>query len=214
MRDTVQLPHGYTLAQAEQLARAAACTVHTGSTETVADKIDHAWSIIVANLYEAETSPLPGQLVWAARKSLYREDRDRLRDYGYADRDVSNGAASGPNFRTYWYRPSQSIEGQIVERQTLIQIWPTLTDRDRQVLVAFAVYGDATDAAAAIGIPRSSFHSYLAEARKRFLKRWHAGETPSKHWGMNHPGNGGTPGGFNRHLDGCGCAICKVRKTA
>ena len=134
MRDVVELPHGYTLAQAEQLARAAACTVHTGSTETVADKIDHAWSVIVATLYEAEVPPSTGQLVWAARKSLYREDRDRLKDYGYADRNVANGAASGPNFRAYWYRPSTSIEGQVIERHTLMQIWPRLTSRDREVL--------------------------------------------------------------------------------
>jgi hypothetical protein len=99
MRDVVELPHGYTLAQAEHLARAAACTVHTGSTETVADKIDHAWSIIVATLYEAVTQPSTGQLIWAARKSLYREDRDRLKDHGYANRDVTNRAASAPNFR-------------------------------------------------------------------------------------------------------------------
>jgi hypothetical protein len=216
MRDVVELPHGYTLAQAEQLARAAACTVHTGSTETVADKIDHAWSIIVATLYEAPAQPSTGQLVWAARKSLYREDRDRLKDYGYADRNVANGAASGSSFRTYWYRPTASIEHDLIERHTFAQIWPLLTDRDRQVLVALAVYGNATDGAAAIGIPRSSFHMYLSEARKRFLKRWHAGETPSKHWGMNHPGNGGLGAGSNRHQAECPCAVCNVvrRKTA
>jgi len=188
VRDVVELPHGYTLAQAEQLARAAACTVHTGSTETVADKIDHAWSIIVATLYEQAEPPTTGQLVWAARKSLYREDRDRLKDYGYADRDVANGAASGPNFRIYWDRPSVSIEDRIVERHTLRAIWSELTDRDRDVLVAFAIWADNQTAAAALGMPRSSFSTYLSEARRRFFKLWHAGETPSRLWGYNHPG--------------------------
>lgn len=212
MRDVVELPHGYTLAQAEQLARAAACTVHTGSTETVADKIDHAWSIIVATLYEAEASPSTGQLVWAARKSLYREDRDRLKDYGYADRNAANGAASGQSFRTYWYRPSASIEHDLVERHTFAQIWPKLTDRDRQVLVAIAIYDSPQEAADAIGIPRSALHFYLSEARRRFRRRWHAGETPSKHWGRNHPGNGGLGAGSNRHQSECSCVICKAAR--
>lgn len=195
MRDVVELPQGYTLEQVEAMARSAAISVRTSPGDSMADRIDDAWSAIVERLY-ADPAPIPaGMLVWEGRKALYRADRSRLTQYGCADRDVFNGLGSAPSFRSYWYHPATSFEHSIIEHRTLAQIWVKLTDRDRQVLVALAIYGDPTEAAAAIGIPRGSFHSYLAEARKRFLKRWHAGETPSKHWGKNHPGP--TPNGWS-----------------
>lgn len=128
---------------------------------------------------------------------------------------MSNGAASGPNFRAYWYRPSVSIEGQVIERHTLAQIWRHLSDRDRDVLVALAVYNSYREAAAALGVCYGSFRTYVSWARRNFLKLWHAGETPSKHWGMNHPGNGGRSPGNTNHHDDCSCAVCKcVRRKA
>jgi hypothetical protein len=191
MRDVVELPHGYTLEQVEKMARSAAVSVRTNPGDSMADRFDDAWSAIVERLY-ADPEPIPPPLlVWVGRKALYNADRSRLSQYGCAERDIGNGLGSAPNFRTYWYSPTTSIEHMVVERQTLAQIWPRLTDRDRQVLVAFAVYGNHRDAADALGIPAGSFRSYVAWARARFLKLWHAGETPSKVWGFNHPGNGG-----------------------
>jgi hypothetical protein len=173
------------------MARSAAISVRTTPGDSMADRIDDAWSAIVERLY-ADPEPIPpGLLVWEGRKALYRSDRSRLSQYGCAERDSVNGLGSAPNFRAYWYTASTSFEHQLVEHRTLAQIWPRLSELDRQVLVAFAIYGNNQDAADALGIPAGSFRTYLSWARRDFLKLWHAGETPSKHWGMNHPGNGG-----------------------
>ena len=184
MRDVVELPQGYTLARVEALARVAARATLTDG-DTMADRVDDAWAAMVERLY-ADPAPISApHLVWVGRKALYRSDRDRLREHGFFDRDARYGPGSMPRFQEYWFR---------------------------EVLTALAIYGAYIPAAAALGICHGSFRTYVSEARRRFFKMWHAGETPSKLWGFNHPGNGGIPGGFNRHLEGCGCAICKVTK--
>jgi hypothetical protein len=191
VRDVVELPQGYTLAQVESMARSAAVSARTNPGESMADRIDDAWSAIVERLY-ADPEPIPApMLVWEGRKALYRADRSRLSQYGCAERDIFNGLGSAPNFRTYWYHPATSFEHQIVEHRTLAQIWPKLSDQARTVLVAFAIYGSHQAAADALNMPASSFRTYVSWARRDFLKLWHAGETPSKVWGFNHPGNGG-----------------------
>lgn len=212
MRDVVDLPHGYTLARVESLARVAARATLTEG-DTMADRVDDAWAAMVERLYADPTPISAPHLVWEGRKALYRSDRDRLKEHGFFDRDARYGPCSAPRFQEYWFKRSDSFEHQLVERQTFAAIWPRLTDRDRQVLTALAIYGGHIPAAQAIGVCHGSFRTYVSEARRRFFKMWHAGETPSKLWGFNHPGNGGIPGGFNRHLEGCACAICKVTKT-
>lgn len=191
MRDVVELPQGYTLAEVEKMARAAAVSLRTRTGDSMADLVDDAWSAIVERLY-ADPEPIAAaQLVWVGRSALYRAAASRLSQNGCFDRDISNGLASGPRFRAYWYMPTTTIEHQVVERQTLAQVWTQLTDRDREVFVAFAIYDDYQTAAEAIGVSHGNFRYYIIQARKRFLRLWHEGETPTKIWGFNHPGNGG-----------------------
>jgi DNA-directed RNA polymerase specialized sigma24 family protein len=196
LRSTVELPQGYTLARIEALARVAARATLTDG-DTMADRVDDAWAAMVERLY-ADPAPISApHLVWVGRKALYRSDRDRLREHGFYDRDSTYGPGSAPRFRDYWYRRTDAFEHTLVERHTLSAIWSALAERDREVLVAFAIWDDYQAAARALGIPHGSFRTYISAARRRFRRLWHEGETPSEHWGHNHPGNGGL-GRFRR----------------
>lgn len=186
MLGDVELPQGYTVAEVERLAKVAAGTVNTYTGDSMADRVDDAWSAIVERLY-ADPAPIePGQLVWVGRKALYRADRNVWHHYGVFKRDVLAGRGSMPAFQSYWWRPTVTVEGRVVDRLAFAQIWPRLTPAQQEAIVAVAIYGDQQEAARALGKPwlKSSLHN----ARTRFLELWHEGETPSKKWGYDHPG--------------------------
>jgi hypothetical protein len=182
----VELPHGYTLAEVERLAKVAAGTVLTHTGQSMAERVDDAWSAIVDRLYADPTPIDPGQLVWVARKALYRGDRDHWRHHGVYKRDVLNGEGSMPAFRSYWQPRVATVEPGVVDRLAFAQIWPRLTPAQQEAVVAVAIWGDQQQAAQATGKPW--LKSSLCQARKRFLALWHEHETPSKHWGYDHPG--------------------------
>lgn len=186
MRDVVELPQGYTLEVVERLAKVAAGTVLTHIGQSMAERVDDAWSAIVERLYADETPIEPGQLVWVARKALYRGDRDDWRHHGVSKRNPLNGRWSMPAFQQFWLQPTVTIENHIVDRRAFAEIWPRLSPSMQEAIVAVAIYGDQQVAAEALGKPH--FRSNLHNARKRFLELWHEHETPSKHWGYDHPG--------------------------
>lgn len=188
MRDVVEMPQGYTLADVERLAKVAAGTVLTHTGQSMAERVDDAWSAIVERLY-ADPEPIdPGQLVWIARKALYRGDRDYGHSYGVFKRDAHHGRGSMPRFQQFWWRPVVTIEDQVVDRRAFAEIWPRLSPAEQEAVVAVAIYGDQQEAARALGRPH--LRSSLYSARKRFLALWHEHEAPSKHWGYDHPGSG------------------------
>lgn len=189
MRDTVELPQGYTLAEVERLAKVAAGTTLTNPGDTMADRVDDAWSAMVERLYADETPIEPGQLVWVGRKALYRADRATWHHHGVFKANThgtQHGLGSMPAFRQYWWRPTITVEGKVVDHLAFAQIWPRLSPSMQEAVVAVAIYGDQQEAARALGKPH--FRSSLHNARKRFLELWHEGEEPSKHWGYDHPG--------------------------
>jgi hypothetical protein len=189
MADAVELPQGYTLAEVERLAKVAAGTTLTNPGDTMADRVDDAWSAIVERLYADPTPIEPGQLVWVGRKALYTADRATWHHHGVFkanNHGTRHGLGSMPAFQSYWWRPVTTVEGKVVDRLAFAQIWPRLSPAEQEAVVAVAIYGDQQEAARALGKPhmRSSLHN----ARKRFLELWHEHEAPSKHWGYDHPG--------------------------
>jgi len=101
-----------------------------------------------------------------------------------------------PAFQSYWWRPTTSVEGKVVDRLAFAQIWPRLSPGMQEAVVAVAIYGDQQLAAQAIGKPWLG--SLLRQARIRFLELWHEGEEPSKKWGYDHPGPGRTASQFKK----------------
>lgn len=189
MRDEVELPQGYTLAEVERLAKVAAGTTLTNPGDTMADRVDDAWSAIVERLYADPTPIEPGQLVWVGRKALYRADRATWHHHGVFkanNHGTRHGLGSMPAFQSYWWRPVATVEGKVVDRLAFAQIWPRLSPSMQEAVVAVAIYGDQQLAAQATGKPH--LRSALRNARIRFLELWHEGETPSKKWGYDHPG--------------------------
>ena len=185
-RSGVSLPQGYSLAEVERLAKVAAGTTLSNPGDTMSDRVDDAWSAIVERLYADPTPIEPGQLVWVGRKALYRADRATAHHHGVFKRDVLAGRWSMPAFQSYWWRPTTTVEPGVVDRLAFAQIWPRLSPAMQEAVVAVAVWGDQQQAARALGKPW--LKSSLCQARKRFLELWHEGETPSKHWGYDHPG--------------------------
>ncbi len=185
----VGLPQGYTLAEVERLAKVAAGTTLTNPGDTMAGRVDDAWSAMVERLYADETPIEPGQLVWVGRKALYRADRATWHHHGVfkaSDHGTQHGYGSMPAFRQYWWQTTVTVEGKVVDRLAFTQIWPRLSPSMQEAVVAVAIWGDQQQAARATGKPhlRSSLH----HARKRFLELWHEHEAPSRHWGYDHPG--------------------------
>lgn len=194
MRDVVELPQGYTLAEVERMAKMAAGTVNSHATgASMADRVDDAWSAMVERLYADPTPIEPGQLVWVGRKAIYRGDKKVNHDYGVFKGDLAaNGRGSMPAFRKYWWQPVVSIEDQIVDRRAFAEIWPRLSPSMQEAVVAVAIYGDQQVAAEVTGKPH--LRTNLRNARIRFLELWHEHEQPSKKWGYDHPGPGYTSG--------------------
>lgn len=194
----VELPQGYTLDEVNRLAKCAAGTTLTNPGDTMADRVDDAWSAIVERLYADPTPIDPGQLVWVGRKALYRADRATWHHHGVFkanNHGTRHGLGSMPAFQSYWWMPITTVEGKVVDRLAFAQIWPRLSPSMQEAVVAVAIWGDQQEAARATGNPHMRSNLYLA--RKRFLELWHEGEVPSKKWGYDHPGPGYT-GGFKK----------------
>jgi DNA-directed RNA polymerase specialized sigma24 family protein len=182
------LRHGYTLTDLHQLARLA---VHTAGAMAGDwhDRYDTAWSAIVEHLYTTVTPPARYDLVRAGQLGIYAVvDGDR-QHHGYYRRKsdgAQHGPCSSPAFQTYWVdwitsTVSDPAQG-IVERLALPAVLATLTDRQRQALLALAAHDSYPAAAAALGVRQGTFSCYIADARRRIDVVWHQGETPVSRW--------------------------------
>lgn len=184
--DIHTLRHGYNLADLQQLTRFALRRVYGGSVDYRA-RHDVAWSAIAEALYAApaDQSPTPTDLVDAAQRAMAQHVRDDMRHHG---RDRHHPGQVMPMFASYWegmQGRSPSPEGRVVEKTALWQIWPCLTDREREVLLALAAHENYRAAAEALGANPATFNVNVSKARKRFLALWHEGEIPSKPWGTD-----------------------------
>jgi hypothetical protein len=188
-----ELAHGWTLGQIHQLARLA---VHTAGSMAGdwRERYETAWMGIVETLYAAPHWPTRHTLVQAGQVAIYRAVDEHLQAYGYYRRKTDgavHGAGSSPAWRAYWWEllsplAYQSPERGVVERVALAQIWPTLTDGQRQAIASLAAHdNDFRSAAAAIGATSTGFRTQVSKARARFLAAWHEGERPSRQWRLS-----------------------------
>lgn len=175
------LRHGYTLNDIDRAAHSAAANNYTMAADH-SDLVHAAWNAIIDLLYTADTPPSRHDLAYAGKAAIWQLVRDHRQTYGYKDRDPWNGLGSAPHFNIYWHRPPvDSHEDRYIEQTAVRQIFDTLTDRQRQVLLAAAAHdGDYHAAAQALGMPAGSFRTWLSQARRAATAAWHAPETPAR----------------------------------
>lgn len=180
MRPSIEIRHGYTPHDLEQMARAATNADRSAALDRH-DRHDIAWSAIAEALWTAEAPPARRDLIAAGWKAIYRAVQQEYRHHGYAGRQGWSGPRSAPRFVAYW-APSAvtSHEEQIVERLAIQQVLAPLTPKSLDAVRALAVHGDYRAAAQAIGLKQVTLRTRLGEARKRAIAAWFEGETPRR----------------------------------
>jgi hypothetical protein len=190
MSTELLLRHGYTLADLHDTARLAVHTAGTMASDWH-ERYDTAYSAIAEHLYAAEHWPARHDLVRVGQLAIYSVVTSDRHHHGYyRHKTIGNaaGPCSSPAFLTFWWDASGntgSCESVVVERLALRQIFNLLNSRQREVLMALAIYEDYQAAAAALGLPQSTYKSYISKARKMFFALWHEGEEPSRIWGCD-----------------------------
>ncbi|MEV4096941.1 hypothetical protein [Streptosporangium saharense] len=190
----IPLRYGYTLDDLERLTKLATWCF-TGGLD-YRTRHDTAWSAIAEALYAAQRPPTPGELVSEGQTAISRHMQADMRHHGRS-RHTGQGR---PRFAAYWahgYRASP--EDVVVEQQALRQVWPRLTARQREALMALAAHEDYRAGAAALGVTVPVFTALISKARKRFLALWHEGEIPSRPWGRDTRAGSRTPAGQPIH---------------
>jgi hypothetical protein len=184
----VTMPHGYTLAQLDRVAREAAYGSRWRFL-SIAERIDVARFAILEHLYTCDE---PGDF-WAVvrlgRQAINAHVVKEMHHRGMTPKTKDPGVAPLPRYWTYWRStsvPTRSPEDPVVQALALMQILPRLTDTHQRVLLALAEHDDYHAAAASLGKAYHGFETTLSTARKLFLQWWHEGETPSRVWGRDH----------------------------
>lgn len=180
--------HGYSLADIERLAGAAARQAIGRHALDPSDRYEAAWGSIVEHLATADTTPTQREVLAVAYRAINtaanQSRSSRGMPYAWG---AHEGSTAG--YRRYWellLRATPSPEGPVVDRRALAQIWPTLTTRQQQVLFALALHdGDHRAAAASLGYTLGSYRNHLSDARTAYRSWWHEHETPSRMWGQS-----------------------------
>jgi hypothetical protein len=180
--------HGYTMDDLDRLARIAVRRAWAQSMD-YSDRYDAAWHAIAELLYstEAEHPPTAYDLKAAGARAVNRLAQDEGHHRGFDRGNPGAGFEGMPGFQRYWtlHRATPSPENAIVDRIALTQIWPTLSETHRQVLLSLAVHTDHPIAADAIDRNLATYRSHLKNARHAFRELWHEHETPSAMWGQS-----------------------------
>jgi hypothetical protein len=193
-RGAAELRHGYTLEDLHRLARGVVGKAwghgaHGGYDYL--DRLEVVWSALAEALYASEHKPTTQELLRAGWQALSRHDASERHHHGMSPSSASApgaGFGGSPGFQAYWRLDActaPSPEDRVVEQVALAQIWPRLTERQREALLALAAFEDYAEAARALGIRYESFCGQVRNARIRFLALWHEGETPSRIWGRD-----------------------------
>lgn len=174
----VEVAHGYTLRDLEQMTTAAMKADRSMAMD-YADRRDIAWSAIAEALATAPHWPRRSSLIQAGWQAIYRAVREEYRQHGYAGRAWSSGHATAERFVRFWYSPVQPThEEWIVERLAVEQVVDTLTPTYRAAIAALAVHSDYQAGADSLGISYKAFVARIGVARKQTHALWHEGETP------------------------------------
>lgn len=176
-RTHIVVKHGLTLDNLDHLSRLAVlrCRSHYLSP---GDLYMLAYEAITVAVLEAETAPDNAGLIEAGQRGILRESSAQVHHHGMYSADRT---ASAPRFTSYWRHiagATPSAEERIIERVALSQIWPLLTDGERDALSALAVTGTRAAAAQALKITTGTLNQRLRGARVRAHRLWHEHETP------------------------------------
>lgn len=177
------LAHGWTLADINRAARDAATGVGARAAD-FHERYDTAWSAIAEHLYTTTTPPARHDLVTAGRSAILREEAAQRRSHGLPDRNFDRYHQT-PRYVMYWRwaaRHTPSPEAAVVERHATRQILAALTPRQQATVAAVAAGRSPQAAALLLGVPYRTVTSRMKEVRRRFLRLWHEGETPSRVW--------------------------------
>lgn len=186
---TLDLPitHGYTLTDIHQLTRTA---IHRRSAYSACDADERyaaGWHAAVELLLTTEEPPTRHDIIRAAWDAADHETR-RTAEHRGAGRTRGDGSRSDGTtvkFWAYWdsnTRTTPSHETGIIDRIALGQIWPRLTESQRQALTALATLGNYQAAADTLGLDYYAFCRRISTARARYLALWLEGETPRRGW--------------------------------
>lgn len=179
-RSLVEVRHGYTLHDLDQMTRAAVIADRSMASD-VHDRKDTAWSAIAEHLVTCEEPPTRQELIRVGWQAIYRDTRKTFREHGRPDTAWGSDVyQSRPRFTQYWreLQVTPSHERRIVESIAVYQVLARLTPTYRDAVVALAAMEDYAKAAALLGISYQAFGFRIQTARKRILKLWHEGETP------------------------------------
>jgi hypothetical protein len=168
--------HGFSMSDLHEMT-AAACRADRSLASDAHTRYDIAWSAIATALAEAGTPPTRQELVRVGWQAIYHEVREMRHMFGFRDKDGTSEVASSPRFRQYWTLPPTHLEDGIAERLAVPQILATLTDTERDAVVALAIHGDYQAAAKALGIGYTTMTMRMSSARRRFRAHWFAPET-------------------------------------
>lgn len=176
-----ELRYGYTLDDLDHLAHAAVLRARYAiAAGEWAYRFTIAWEAVAEHLYAVDERPRPYDLIGAGMAAVADEYRADRRHHGNSENERA--------FEVFWAdmaSVTRSHEGGVVDRLALAQIWPTLSNRQRQVLSALATFGDHRPAADALGMDATLFSVHLSKARREFLRLWHEHEEPSRPWGTD-----------------------------
>lgn len=180
MVDDIEVKHGYTLRDLDQMTHAAMIADRSMAMDYT-DRRDIAWSAIAEALWQAPHWPKRSTLIQAGWQAIYRAVREEYRQHGYADRDRYSGYATAPRFMQFWFPTVvRSHEDRIVERIAVHQVLAVLTPTYRDAVVALAAHDDYRRAAEGLNLQDSAFRQRMTTARRRVLAAWFEGETPQK----------------------------------
>jgi hypothetical protein len=187
---------GYTMRDLERATRMALARNVGVSAFARAERYDIAWSAIALTVCEATEKPTLSDLASAGWYAIAEARSTEMRHHGVdSTRRIGETRRS---FATYW-RPTvaTSHEERVVERVALGQVWPRLTDAQRDHLTALAVHGTATAAAAAMGRGHSAFHKTARAGRNEAKRLWWGDETPVT-WGRDRRGGADSRGSWTQ----------------
>ncbi|GGM77330.1 hypothetical protein GCM10012275_55000 [Longimycelium tulufanense] len=185
-RSHTHIRHGYTLNDLYDIAVRAVGSAHWIRGKNLEERVETAWTEVAIALCEAKAPPTRGELFLVALRAADQDHIDTMRHHGVDKRDAHQGPGSGEHFQRYWHRLDGSpFEDKVVDTVALGQIWPTLSRRQREMLLALATYGGYREASAAVGVSYKHFTDWVSLARRSFLQLWHEGETPTRMWGRD-----------------------------
>lgn len=174
---------GYTIADLQHYARAAARNARFFSPVAWHDYYEEALSAIFMHLVAAGEAPHRSDLLRAADTAIIDLVRGRRRDHGYREAGGDDRIKWQPQFFRYWTPGAGTdLAERTTERIAVWQILDALWSDERDAVEALAVCGHYDTAAQSLGISVACLKQRLHVARRRFLRLWHYPEKPGARW--------------------------------